>query len=537
MKLIFEMMHQAGLSPALEADVQDGKMFAEKEYEFYVELDNFEMLYGAKSMDMQEQWNLRIPKKGNFAKGALRVRKIQGGDVEGGASQKSDKPVQYVMTTKVIQGQGDRLEVPVPVTVDSFNLFAMLSDSGMIKHRYLFPVKGTKLVYEVDMYLDGKGGYHPWAKIDLEVKEDGSDSVPPLPFAVKTMIRGDSEDQGDRDRITQLYDDYFITKNKFIGEDKVAMEGFFGNLFGGKNKKEETKSESIVDMEIWVDDHYRNGKLRSDMDLYPAKISSRKAAMLFNNTERAEGNLSDIAESFKSDVNQLMRIYNKYKSEIKRANSLCNAFSKETWALVAKDEDRKNLTYEKLKSVVMKYRGKLSAPIVDASIKWVGSSQGNFGPIVTTEKHSDGIIFANDEKDSPKIQGEFKLRAVHAEDSLKLWEQLQIVNDLVFKFEDIRDEMNSGIDPTDPPFRAFSDVGDDEYWEVLNPYCHPTFPEKYVGLVDVIANRLEWIQYGILVVLKESAIKKHRSTSTRGVGDHEYRGDYTSDSAKIPVKN
>jgi CYTH domain-containing protein len=221
----------AGLSISMEEDVQDGKTFHEHEHEFYVEIEDFEQLKNAESVDLQEQWNLKIDKNaGNIAKGALRIRQIYTGDLNGGPNQKPTGEAQYVLTTKVNKGVGKRLEVPVPTTKDAFDLFAMLSDSGMIKHRYHFPV--GELVFEVDMFLNPEGGYYPIAKIDLEVK-NLSGEIPPLPIKVKSEIIGSSRSKEDQEKIREYYDKYFITKNKFLKESDPGDHEYRGDYHGG----------------------------------------------------------------------------------------------------------------------------------------------------------------------------------------------------------------------------------------------------------------------------------------------------------------
>lgn len=225
-KLIMNMIAQAShLAIAMEEDVQDGKKFAEHEHEFYVEIDDFEQLKSAQSVDLQEQWNLKIDKTaGNAAKGSLRIRQIYKGDVNAGPGQKPSGDAQYVLNTKVNQGIGKRTEVPVPTTEDAFDLFAMLSDSGMIKHRYHFPV--GELVFEVDMFLNPEGGYYPAAKIDLEVK-NLSGEIPELPIKVTSCIKGDTTDAAEKKKISEYFDKYFITKNKYLsGPETVAQEGY-----------------------------------------------------------------------------------------------------------------------------------------------------------------------------------------------------------------------------------------------------------------------------------------------------------------------
>lgn len=224
MKQIFQLVSQlnAGISISMEEDVQDGKTFHEHEHEFYVEIEDFEQLKNAESVDLQEQWNIKVDKtEGNAAKGALRIRQIYKGDLNGGPNQKPQGEAQYVLTTKVNQGIGKRLEVPVPTTKDAFDLFAMLSDSGMIKHRYHFPV--GELVFEVDMFLNPEGGYYPVAKIDLEVK-NMSGKIPPLPIKVKSEIMGNSRSKQDQQKIKEYYDKYFISKNRYLKAPETAPE-------------------------------------------------------------------------------------------------------------------------------------------------------------------------------------------------------------------------------------------------------------------------------------------------------------------------
>lgn len=212
------MKHMHGLVLSLEKDVENGKVFMEDEHEFYVEFDSFDFLKGAKNMDMQEQWVLKVPKTAkNDAKGSCRIRRVQEGSVDGGAGQKSKKPVQYVMNTKAEMGDGPgkRMEVPVPTTEDAFEVFARISDSGMIKHRYHFPVDG--FVFEVDMFILPDGEYCPFAKIDLEVK-NREDEIPPFPFQFLKMVRGDSEDKADKAFVRSLYDKYFLAPNKYLAQ-------------------------------------------------------------------------------------------------------------------------------------------------------------------------------------------------------------------------------------------------------------------------------------------------------------------------------
>lgn len=231
------MKHMPGLVLSLEKDVENGKVFLEDEHEFYVQFGSFDFLKDAASMDMQEQWSLKVEKTArNDAKGSIRIRRVQEGSVTGGPDQTSKRPFQYVMNTKADlgKGPGKRKEVPVPTSKDAFEIFAMISESGMIKHRYHFPVDGG-FIFEVDMFLTPEGQYCEYAKIDLEVK-NREDEIPAFPFTFLKILRGDSEDKTDRAFIRGLYDKYFLAPNKFLAQpsnenmpdedvDGLGMEG------------------------------------------------------------------------------------------------------------------------------------------------------------------------------------------------------------------------------------------------------------------------------------------------------------------------
>lgn len=207
MKLLTALMQRVSLE-----DVADGKVFHEKEIELYVYIPDVEAaLKGAKSMDRQEQWTVKIDKSpDNAGKGNIRVRKIIPGD---------SNQIQYVLTAKVDRGNGDRLEVPEPSTEGMFEIFRAIATNGMIKHRYHFPIEGTSMVWEVDMFYDKDGKYYNWAKIDLE---GCSGELPPLPFVVDKRIDGRTKDPEERAMITKLYDDYFITKSSSLKHDLKA---------------------------------------------------------------------------------------------------------------------------------------------------------------------------------------------------------------------------------------------------------------------------------------------------------------------------
>ena len=216
----------------------------EDEVVIYVKINDFEGLKKAQSKESHEQWQVRAP----F--GTIRVRKTSTGDLE----------PQYSMAIKTrdnnanIQGG---TETPVNITQDVFEAFKQIADNGMIKDRYCFaPTKTTikddsgkkniadsELIYEVDVYPDGNGGYHPYAKIDVEInglldkaKEANPNvttanltiSVSDLPFKPSEPIVGNTDNPEEKVKITRLYDQYFLTKKTTEQTGYRDWEGQFG---------------------------------------------------------------------------------------------------------------------------------------------------------------------------------------------------------------------------------------------------------------------------------------------------------------------
>ncbi len=205
---------------ALENDVQDGKLFRERERVIYARLSDLSQLSNAASVDSQEQWQIKLPKTdNNSTKGTIRVRRVMPMKICGTMVMHSKPSInsnQYVMTVKAERTADDRLEVPLPASEDMFNLFRLLAENGMYKHRFHFPIDGTELVFEVDAFPKTDGtGYHEWVKIDLELKDVTVD-IPELPFKVEEVIYDTTEDPEQKKKIRELYETIFLSKNQTL---------------------------------------------------------------------------------------------------------------------------------------------------------------------------------------------------------------------------------------------------------------------------------------------------------------------------------
>lgn len=206
------------LRPALEA--ADGRAVNEIEHVIYARIVDMDQLKKAASIEHQEQWEIKIPKTdGNAGSGSIRVRKtwVEGSD-----------PTYEIVTKVKKNADGDKIEVSLPGNENVFLQFKFLSESGMIKDRHRFPVEGTDLVWEVDMFKKADGTYHNWCKIDLEVPSR-NDQLPELPMQFATIIMPEGmgeDDKIDREKtITNLYRECFLTTNTFLSrnEDSNAV--------------------------------------------------------------------------------------------------------------------------------------------------------------------------------------------------------------------------------------------------------------------------------------------------------------------------
>lgn len=197
---------------ALE-ELVDGKPVREIEHTIYARVVSMSELENASSMEMQEQWEIRVPKtEKNAGKGSFRIRK----------TQLKDGDPTYALTTKISASKdGDKIELAIPTNADNFEQFKFLSEQGMIKHRYHFPVEGTDLIWEIDMFPKEDGTYHEWCKIDLEVK-DRDAPIPTFPIDLADVILPEGYGRTDPEEaekaITALYDDYFLTKNTYLAK-------------------------------------------------------------------------------------------------------------------------------------------------------------------------------------------------------------------------------------------------------------------------------------------------------------------------------
>lgn len=170
-----------------------GKLNEELELTIYAEMADLNDLSKAVSKEIHEQYE--IPLQTN-TKIRQRIRGVNG--------------KRWIQTVKVPhENKPGNWESEDDISQSTFKLLrAATCEEGYVKERYFFPVIGTDLVYEVDVFRNNGGTQHAWVKIDLEFN-DTTEKVPPLPFNTKAIIYADNPNTtaAERNWIKQLWDD------------------------------------------------------------------------------------------------------------------------------------------------------------------------------------------------------------------------------------------------------------------------------------------------------------------------------------------
>ena len=156
----------------------DGQKRQELEYTFYGKLDDFSILESDIVSGKEEQEQYHIPLDHDNI--GMRLRRIN--------------ITNYVMTVKAKrEGVKGKEEVEQDISEDTYNLLRETATAGYRKTRYIIPVEGTDLKWEVDVFTDMVEQRHPWVKLDLEVSSP-DEQLPDLPFPMSEKIVA----QGDR---------------------------------------------------------------------------------------------------------------------------------------------------------------------------------------------------------------------------------------------------------------------------------------------------------------------------------------------------
>lgn len=147
----------------------------------------------------------------NFIGGMIRVREIT--DYESN--------VTYELTLKQSHSEEGKefTETMIPATKDLFVQMAGLADDMVTKHRYYIPVAGSDMVWEVELAPNGEGGYHQWARMEIEVT-NLDEPLPVIPFPTEEIILppgfGDMEKAEWEQKNQELFDSLYVQKGPLV---------------------------------------------------------------------------------------------------------------------------------------------------------------------------------------------------------------------------------------------------------------------------------------------------------------------------------
>ena len=142
----------------------------EIEYSVYGLVKDINELTNASDIIRQFQWVLF--EQNDQARGQIRIRMVD--------DHEYIRTIKYKKNTDSADG---RNELNKPSDAEEFAYFIEIAQSGMYKDRYIFPIPGTELKWEVDCFIQKDGSYAPWVKFDLEHK-DPSDIPTDLKFPI-----------------------------------------------------------------------------------------------------------------------------------------------------------------------------------------------------------------------------------------------------------------------------------------------------------------------------------------------------------------
>lgn len=207
---LFNILSREGIETGLEDVVSD--TIIEKEHVIVARLLNFAQLKKANKAVVIEQYMVKVDKTDkNAGSGSIRIRKVT--DRKGN--------VHYEMTTKNNVRDG-RIETTTVANEMMFKQMQALAETGILKHRYSFNIKGTDFVWEVDVVPDGSGGYKQWCLCECEVS-DLATQKPELPIETEEAYLSPSlNDKADEETFMakkrEVLERFFIQDNPLLKE-------------------------------------------------------------------------------------------------------------------------------------------------------------------------------------------------------------------------------------------------------------------------------------------------------------------------------
>lgn len=230
-----EQMADQETEQKLNEEIENvGKAVREKEHTVYARILDFSQLKKADKAEIQEQYIIPVERtEENRGSGKIRIRKV--------TSRSGD--VRYELTTKSDVKEG-KIEVTVPTTEENFIQFKVMASVSMFKHRYTFTDEDSGLKWEVDAVPDGNGGYYPWVRAEIEVK-DLNDKVPEFPIKTEEIIYppelSETSEEEYKEKTDKLNSRFFVKGNVYLDDNNTQNNT---ELKGDADKVVETKPDT-----------------------------------------------------------------------------------------------------------------------------------------------------------------------------------------------------------------------------------------------------------------------------------------------------
>ena len=178
----------------LKMEAIDGEKHIEREYTAYARVKDFNWIDDAPEHEHHLQWSINYGEDSKV-KGLLRL--ING------------RRYTEAVKEPLISEEGS-YEVEFDIPRDAFEMKKKACKDGYSKDRYCFPIEGTDLKWEIDVFKSKSGGRSDWIKIDLEY-DSKSDVDFALPFEVLDLfVVGRDSSQEAHDMATQLWRDEWV---------------------------------------------------------------------------------------------------------------------------------------------------------------------------------------------------------------------------------------------------------------------------------------------------------------------------------------
>lgn len=177
---------------SLKAALEQSSKELEREYTWYIRVENTQFLSGADHKEEHIQVHM-----GDHGGIKLRLRKTDD---------------TYTLTTKRKVKDNTNMvsdvEVNQDITEDLFNELSRSTLADLVYHktRYIFNINNTNLKWEVDVFSLDSGDTSEWMKVDLEVPE-GSDisELPDFPIVPLETYMANADDPKGDDLIDRLW--------------------------------------------------------------------------------------------------------------------------------------------------------------------------------------------------------------------------------------------------------------------------------------------------------------------------------------------